>query len=886
MRSTAHNTVLNCGFKLKPALMAGCAAGVMMALAGTAQAQDDAQEDGAYAGDTVIVTGSRIRGIDPVGSDVIAIGQDEISTTPTTSTADLLRRLPQVVSLGPNANGGAAQNGAANVTRGAGINIRGIGVLSTLLLVEGRRMPPAGTQGQFTDPSVIPSIAIDRVEVIADGASAIYGSDAVAGVVNFNLRKNFEGAEVRGRYGFADGYDEWQVAGIFGESWDTGRFMIAAEHTENSVLEGRDRDWYTNDLRPYGGPDLRPTNCDPGTLFVNGETYAIPEGGVTPATVGQLVPGTVNRCDTDQLTSLIPSQERNAVIASISQDLGDRIRVFTDGYYYKRKFTLRGGGGTPGESFQVVIPDTNPYFVSPDPSATSVTVGYSLIPEAGISENDGFGEVYSITGGVEADLFADWRGEFYYSHGHSEDLVDRRFGVNSGALAAAAADTNPDTALNVFGGPNNPATLAAIRDRLFVIQGESDLDVFNLQFDGSLFSLPGGDVRLAVGGEYREEGLSTDLEIGSSASSVHVVEAGSRNVKAGFYELYVPLVGASNRMGGVETLNLSIAGRYESYSNFGSTFNPKFGLTWEPTETLAIKGSWGTSFRAPTFAEIFTRGAGAGLYGDTLPDASAPTGLRYGIGIAGGNPDLTPEEAETWSVGFDYQPDYAPGLTIGATYFSIHYTNQILALRGTPGLLTNPIYAPYVNLNPTQAEIDALVNSGAPINSPINPADVTFIADGRRQNLGVTNTSGIDFNLAYDYEDFDFYFNGSYLTKLETAVAPGAPLTDVLNTINNSQKFRFQGGVGWSPGAVRTMLTVNHLSGYLNNSVSPSQSVDAYTTVDAYLGYEFDFGLTAAIDVRNLFEQDPPYVNTTYGYDAQSANPIGRLISFTLTQRF
>ncbi|MCK5746677.1 MAG: TonB-dependent receptor plug domain-containing protein, partial [Oricola sp.] len=361
MRSTADNTVLRRGFRLKPALLAGCAAGVMTALAGAAQAQDDA-EDGAYAGDTVIVTGSRIRGIDPVGSDVIAIGQDEISTTPTTTTADLLRRLPQVVSLGPNANGGSAQNGAANVTRGAGINLRGIGVLSTLLLVEGRRIPAAGTQGQFTDPSIIPSIAIDRVEVIADGASAIYGSDAVAGVVNFNLRKNFEGVEVRGRYGLADGgYDEWQVAGIFGHNWDTGRIMIAAEHTENSVLEGSDRDWYRNDLTEFGGRDLRSTECAPGTLYVNGTSYAIPAGGLTAANVGDLAPGTVNRCDNEQYNSLIPSQKRNVVTLSASQDLGERVRVFTDGYYYKRNFTLRGNGGSAGETFQVVIPNTNPY---------------------------------------------------------------------------------------------------------------------------------------------------------------------------------------------------------------------------------------------------------------------------------------------------------------------------------------------------------------------------------------------------------------------------------------------------------------------------------------------------------------------------------------------
>ena len=142
----------------------------------------------------VVVTGSRIRGVAPVGSNVIAIDQAKIAEEPVISTNDLLRRVPQVVSLGANRAGGSGQNAAANATRGAGINLRGISTNATLLLYDGRRFPPQGTQGQFTDPSVIPSIALGRVEVVADGASAIYGSDAIAGVVNLRAAQEFRRA--------------------------------------------------------------------------------------------------------------------------------------------------------------------------------------------------------------------------------------------------------------------------------------------------------------------------------------------------------------------------------------------------------------------------------------------------------------------------------------------------------------------------------------------------------------------------------------------------------------------------------------------------------------------------------------------------------------------
>ncbi|HVI99878.1 MAG TPA: TonB-dependent receptor [Sphingomonas sp.] len=835
-----------------------------------------AQESGAGE---IVVTGSRIRGVEAVGSNVIAIDQSAIADEPVTSTNDLLRRVPQVVSLGANRNGGRAQNGAANATRGAGINLRGIGTNATLLLYDGRRFPPQGTQGQYTDPSVLPSIALGRVEVVADGASAIYGSDAIAGVVNFILRKDVDGAEVRARSGFVDGgYDEQQLSAILGRRWSSGSAMIAGEYTRNSALVGTDLPWYQNDNRDRGGRDLRGTNCTPGTITVGGTTYAIPEGGVTAANVGSLVPGTSNKCFNEALESVIPEQQRYSVVASFSQDLGDRIRLFGDGFYSYRNGVARRAG----DDFVATVTDANPFFVSPVPGATSERVTYSLVPELGVYSAPYHSYSWNLMGGVEADLFGDWQGTFYYAHGESEDVADRRKGVNSEALAAALIDPDPATAFNPFGGPNNPETLAAIHDRWFQIIGATRLDVANLQVDGSLFDLPGGAVRVAVGGEYRKEYTFTDLVSGPSASLVHTADGGSRNVKAVFGELYVPIFGAGNARPGLEELSLSIAGRYEHYSDFGDTSNPKIGLTYKPIDGVTIRGSYGTSFRAPTFTEVSTIGGGAGLYYDTLP---GPNGNLNGIGIAGGNPDLKPETAETWSAGVEIAPRGLPGLSASATYFHIDYSNQIQALRGTPGILTNPLYSSFVVFNPTAAQIDALINSGLPINDDINPDDVQFIADGRRQNLGTSLVSGVDFSVHYQWEigaaKIDAGAQGTYFTKYSFESVPGSGFTDVVNTINFPQKFRMRADAGIALGKVRARATFNHLSAYDNTTVTPVERISAYDTIDFLLGADITDRFSLTLDVRNLFDADPPFVDTAGGYDPQSTNPIPRLISVT-----
>jgi len=840
--------------------------------------------------DEVVVTGSRIRGAEAVGSNVISLDRDVIVETGAPSTGDLLRKVPQIVGLGASETASGAQNGAANATRSVAVNLRGIGSNATLLLIGGRRMPAAGTQGQITDASVIPAIALERLEVVADGGSAIYGSDAVTGVVNLIPRRDFTGAETSMRYGTGDEYYDWSVAQIFGTNWGSGHAMIAADHTYHSALEGTDRDFYSSYLVPRGGGDFRSQQCAPGTILVNNVPYAIPATSNGTLTPGSVTPNTRNVCDNIPNGDIIPNLRRTSVFLSAEQDLTDSTTLFAEGFFSRRTFSLKGAQVTGN----VNVPNTNPFYFNPTGGTGPVTVQYDFARDGGLPNDPGFAESWQGVLGVRQQLGGDWQLEVYGSYGASEDEVRRRQNLNTtpAGINTALADPNPATAFNPFGvgGISNPATVAGIRNGQFVINGDTDLTVAAAQLDGSLFAIPGGNVKLAAGIEYREEGLGGLLSSGSTTAPVYVPNKAKRDVTAFFAETLVPIVGSENRVAGIRTLELSIAGRYEEYSDFGETFNPKIGVNWSPFSALSVHGSWGESFRAPGLAENDPKSGGYGLYGDNLPCAHQPPATTcFGIGIAGGNPDLKPEEATTWSIGVDLHPDALPGFRASLTYFSIDYDNQIVGLRGSAGLLTNPIYSQYRMLNPTPAEVNALLSSGLPINSPINAGLVTYIQDGRRHNLATTFAKGLDADIRNVWEtgigDLSAGINASYFTKLSTSTGPGAPEVDVADTLNFPQRFRSRADFGWRRDAFDVVAFVNYIGDYKQTGVVPVRDIDDLMTIDLHIGYDMDAivsGLSLALDVQNVTDEDPPFVNISGGYDPQTASPIGRLFALSL----
>ncbi len=869
--------------------LAGAATGVC------ASATAQTAESGSDPLTEVVVTGSRIRGVEAVGSNVMAIDRDVIVETGAPSTSDLIRKLPQVIGLGASETASGAQNGAANATRGVAVNLRGIGSNATLLLLGGRRMPPAGTQGQYTDASVIPSIAIERLEVVPDGGSAIYGSDAVTGVVNLVPRRDFTGAESAVRYAAGDKYYDWSVAQIFGVDWSSGHLMAAFDYAEHSALKGADRDFYSSYLTPRGGSDLRSQQCVPGTILVNNVPYAIPANstgtGLTPAS---FTPNTRNLCDNIKQGDIIPDLQRGSGFVSMNQDVTDSLNVFAEGFFSRREFSLQAAQIVSN----LVVPSTNPFYVNPTGGTGPVTVQYNFANDGGLPDDPGHAQSWEAVFGARLDLAAQWQAEVYVAYGESEDIVERTRNLNTtaGGINAYLALPDPARAFNPFGqgGISNPETVAAIRNGQFIIFGDTDLTVAAVQADGPLFGLPGGDVRLAVGAEYRDEGLGGLLTGGSTVAPTYTPSDISRDVSALFAETFVPIVGAENAIGGIRRLDLSLAGRYEEYSDFGDTFNPKFGVNWQPVDGLTVRGSWGTSFRAPGLAENDPRSGGYGLYGDTLPCNHRPPAVTcFGIGVAGGNADIQPEEATTWSVGIELKPAALPGLQTSLTYFSIDYDNQIVGLRGTAGLLTNPLYAPYRILDPTPAEIAALLTSGLPINSPINPALVTYIQDGRRQNLSKTIATGFDFDIQSTWQigagSLSAGAVASYFTELSTAAAPGAALVDVRNTINFPQRFRGRAQIGWRQGGLNAIAFVNYTNAYDQTGVTPVRRIDEYTTLDLHLGYDLDTlwdGLSVALDAQNVTDEDPPFVNLSGGYDPQSASPIGRLVGISVRKEW
>lgn len=877
-------------------LLVGAAAAGIIA-PGLASAQDGEPETAsAESGDVITVTGSRIRGVAPVGSPLIQLDRGEIEQSSAVTTDRLIRELPQVFDLGVSENSRGQAGGNSNITYGNSVNLRGIGPYATLILVNGHR---AVTNTRSLDPSVMPTLALERVEVVADGASAIYGSDAIAGVVNLIPRTSFDGFEVLGRYSVADDFDEYQVGGVFGKTFDRGRVMIAYEHVERSNLSGDDRSFFTADQRDQGGRDFRVNQCAPGTIIVDGVTYAIPEGGVTPANAGSLTPDTANLCSSQQGQDLFPETSYDSVYGNYAFDITDNLTFFGDGYFSHRDF--RRYGAYPNTT--LTVPDTNAFFVDPSGSgATSVQVGYNFMNDFPKSQTAGGTESWQAVNGLRLALPNDWQAEVSVGYGKSDDTSNSYDGINNAALNAALASSDPATAFDPFGlNRTSQAVLDGINNQIFLAPTLNELLLYTANLDGPIFNIGGNQARLAVGFERQEIDSSLGSARGAPTNQV-VFRDFSRNVNSGYAELFLPVVGGANASQGLERLELTAAVRYDDYSDVGDTLNPKFGIVYAPTGSISFRGSYGTSFRAPLFGSIY--GNSNAMFVQRYLDPTSPTGTTVGLARSGPNLDLAPEEATTWTAGADWSP--TENLTFALTYFNVKYEGQVNAYLSDLAILGREAAFEGTGLilrgQAAADQVQEFLDQGIPIlGAP--PSPITLFVDGRNYNLGVSKTAGFDFQAGYGFEtqslgSFDFNLNGTWLTKYEVAITDQAELVDRLDTLFNPLDFKARASATWRYGASTARVQVTYVGGYENDFVTPVQQVDAYKPID--LSWRYDLsdvgglanGLTLGVDVRNIFDEDPPYVNIapsgngSGGYDATTTNPVGRTFSFSLNKRF
>lgn len=750
--------------------------------------------------DAVVVVGSNVRGASGLSSPVIVFDEDEIARTGVATVQQFFEKLPQNfgsgANAGNNANAGVDRDVTVNYGRGSGINLRGLGTGTTLTLLNGRRIA-ASNQFQYVDVSLIPLSVVERIEVLTDGASAIYGSDAIGGVVNIMLRKDFDGYETRLRYGSvtAGGMDEYQASQTGGWSWEDGHALLSYEFLSQDNLKASDKEFSRN--APYQPYDL------------------------------------------------YPESKRHSLYGTFSQQLAPGLALELSGIYARRNVrSIRASAG----DFDIGVPSTRQYDVS---------------------------------AGLTYDLPASWQVRLNGAAGNSH--VE-----STGYRTTTAGVVTPSSVFRI----------------------SSDSRYVDIAADGPVHRLPAGEIRVALGATYRDDSYRNEFTAGLTPQpTAH----GSRRVASLYAESVIPLIGRANRRTGAERLETTLAARFDDYSDFGSTLNPKIGLAWEVAPGVLFRSTYGTSFRAPVFEDMIEQNAIA-IVGN-VPNPASPTGRTLLMFAQGGNANLEPENATTWTGGIELNPSFAPGLSAKLNYYRIKYTDRVD--RGFPGAWptlfaedTAP-YASIITMNPSLDLINQFkalgVNGAQYMLIAVGPyallpgqdeTDVEAILDNRLRNVASSFQAGIDFDVRYGFDvgetSVNLSLSGQHILENTLKVTSESPGAEILNRLYRPVDFKVRTGASVSRGAWAASAGFNYAGAYTDPANNADPRVDAWKTFDLDVRYAAPASVPAwlqdaaiALNVQNLFDRNPPFVvvlPSGSGFDPVNANPLGRFFSLTLTK--
>jgi outer membrane receptor protein involved in Fe transport len=595
----------------------------------------------------IVVTGTNIRGSAPIGNPIQTLGAEEIAESGKATVAELLRALPVnfaggVAQADNNRGGQDGTSAGANLTGGSGVNLRGLGALSTLVLVDGRRVATSGQFGDFVDVANIPAAAIERIEILQDGASAVYGSDAVGGVVNFILKRKVEGLQTMARFGTLTegGGDEFQASAVWGHGWDSGRVVLGYEFNDRARVRAEDRD-LNGDLSSQGGVNWPQYTTRVGSAanifsgaasYLNPVAYTVPQGAGTGLTVGQLLPangGAGNTSNPWAGWDILPEMQRHSVFVNFDQDITDGITTHGGVRYTRRDGNYRTGY----VDLVGTLPQTNPAFI------TGVTNNFSVLVDDFITGRDVKVDSYGADLGVKFDIGGDWQLDVTGSYSREKQMRESQLerdaniddfltvgggivqapnsvtcslmGLNSsniGAIAAPTAQQAFCAGLNyeTFNPYSTQPLSAQVLSQLIgyeQLEFDSWVRQGTVKVDGTVLDLPGGPLKLAVGVDYRKEYIDGELDFNyRSIEPMHMsYGATERDVKSAYAEFAVPIFGDANSLPGLRALDLSLAVRHEDSQGLGdfTSTDPKFGLRYKPIDSLTLRGSYGTSFHAP-----------------------------------------------------------------------------------------------------------------------------------------------------------------------------------------------------------------------------------------------------------------------------------------------
>ena len=558
---------------------------------------------------------------------------------------------------------------------------------------------------------------------------------------------------------------------------------------------------------------------------------------------------------------LTPRLERHSAFLAMRQDLGDSLQVTGEAFY----------------SFRDQV---------------TATPNLGVVSRPTLQESSFRVEQLSVSGGVDWHAGAGWlvsAGGVYNEL--DADTLSLRKDITDG-----------------MAGPDPSVTLSSFNNSKFIVG--------NVNADGPLFDLPAGTVKAAVGGDYRRQSFAVTNPGSVSFPAI----SAERDVWAAYGELSIPVVSPAMSVPGVYSLDVTVAGRFEHYSDFGSTANPRVGVEWRPVEGLTVKGSYGTSFRAPDFATQFVNDTAQLFDFGPFLDPALGVGslLVLFANTAPALDELAPEKAETFSVGFDYAPAYLEGFTLSLNYFDIDFKDRIAGPGGPVDIIERELTAPGT-FPPTIALFDppaaviqaALARADDVINfapgSDFQDADVFL--DITRTNIATQNVNGVDVFVSYAREvgpgTVSASLNLSFLLENQQTIIPGSEPVDVINRVFFPTDFRARGQVGWSGDGLAVNTFVNYADGYANDFVSERRRVGSFTTVDANVAYDFSAlsgrwqggsGLLLRLSVLNVFDQDPPLIfqsadeaaagNFGFDFDTVNADALGRRVAIELVKRW
>lgn len=1012
---------------LLPVAAAAQPADADQANADTAAAPADAAPAPAAAGrtvtDPIVITGSQIRGakIDAV-LPVTRVDEAQIEAISPDSGDELFRSIPQAGAVSFNDQN---TTGGVNSARGdvASINLRALGTGNTLLLINGRRMVlNPGFQTELLVPVVspdtntIPVGGVERIEVLRDGASAVYGADAVAGVVNTILDGNMDGGFLRGTWRASDGTSLYSVNvnGGFGMDFNEGRTNVTIYgnyfHENGAPTSIRDYSSNSDRRRFVEGTDFegdtqfdgRSTNSPFGSFaFLGQDDDATALGDnnfhIQPATSPGCLIDLGNGLCADNARSidrdlrynidgdrdLFSEKDRYNIYGLFSHEFTPDMEFYGEASYYRTESTRRNVQSAPLGAVPVGI-SANAYYNpfgpetladgTPNPNRIAGTdlpaEGSDLLLEryrvidAGPRVTTVTKDTYRLLAGLRGYAAGfDYDMGLLYSQANSNDLTRNRI---STSLFQEAINRTDATAYNPFNGgcfdnPNNgdctPSNAATIDDfRIDVFRkGETTLALADFKLSkADLLTLPGGDLGIATGVEFRRETFDDDRDprldgtitftdsvtgdfFGSDVlnSSPSPDTSGNREVYSAFAEALIPVVSEDMGIPLMRSFNVQLAGRFEHFSDVGSTFVPRAAASWDVFDGLMLRGAYSQGFRAPNLVQVNDRGTTRANTRDDYVRCQAlvANGTVIDLGDCPGTStvsnrtgtdELQPEDTENINLGVVLTPQFLPGLTLTADYWRIEQKG-IVGVFGDDNAIaldllrrlngeTNPNV---IREDPTADDVALFEGTG------LAPAGQIIQVLDPYQNLDSRVAKGWDFGLFYDVGDvgigsLDIALNAARLNSFfQTPSADGQELIDAVNAgvlpdeivisdigellrLNGRPRWRLTGTVNVKSGPVRWNLFARYVDSVFDTSVTQDSDgpdpgaffpVDDWLTINTSISYTIDNetpldGVRLKFGINNLFNEDPPLADQSFGFDGSLHSARGRQFLVSLGKTF